>query len=170
MHVGNCWSKTVKPVQGTIVYFQLITDDWFSITGDGRKLASVGLDDNHVIVVWDWKKGEKLATTRWAETFSLLFFLYSYLNEFSEPWFPNLLGYFYSIAEKKKLTRSFPHKIRVFKRTEKARKVAYFIRTSFRWEWRMYHLFSNRFFRFLVSKPRVTRNLFWSSKCPIQRS
>eukprot|EP00794_Sanderia_malayensis_P020047 gene20047-22014_t len=31
---------------------------------DGRKLASVGLDDNHCIVVWDWRKGEKLATTR----------------------------------------------------------------------------------------------------------
>ena len=32
---------------------------------DGKKLASVGLDDNHCIVVWDWRKGEKLATTRW---------------------------------------------------------------------------------------------------------
>ncbi|XP_055878559.1 echinoderm microtubule-associated protein-like 6 isoform X2 [Biomphalaria glabrata] len=31
---------------------------------DGKKLASVGLDDNHTIVVWDWKKGEKLATAR----------------------------------------------------------------------------------------------------------
>ncbi|GFN97686.1 echinoderm microtubule-associated protein-like 6 [Plakobranchus ocellatus] len=33
-------------------------------SADGKKLASVGLDDNHSIVVWDWKKGEKLATTR----------------------------------------------------------------------------------------------------------
>ena len=32
--------------------------------GDGKKLASVGLDDNHSIVVWDWRKGEKLAVTR----------------------------------------------------------------------------------------------------------
>ena len=32
--------------------------------GDGKKLASVGLDDDHCIVVWDWKKGEKLASTR----------------------------------------------------------------------------------------------------------
>ncbi|RDD40098.1 Echinoderm microtubule-associated protein-like 6 [Trichoplax sp. H2] len=31
---------------------------------DGKKLASVGLDDNHTIVVWEWKKGEKIATTR----------------------------------------------------------------------------------------------------------
>ena len=34
------------------------------LAGDGKKLASVGLDDDHCIVVWDWKKGEKLATTR----------------------------------------------------------------------------------------------------------
>ncbi|XP_072031189.1 echinoderm microtubule-associated protein-like 6 isoform X3 [Amphiura filiformis] len=33
-------------------------------SGDGKKLASVGLDDNHCIVVWDWKRGEKLASTR----------------------------------------------------------------------------------------------------------
>ena len=31
---------------------------------DGKRLATIGLDDNHCIVVWDWKKGEKLATTR----------------------------------------------------------------------------------------------------------
>ncbi|XP_077993248.1 echinoderm microtubule-associated protein-like 6 [Glandiceps talaboti] len=33
-------------------------------SGDGKRLASVGLDDNHTIVIWDWKKGEKLSTTR----------------------------------------------------------------------------------------------------------
>ncbi|XP_050404782.1 echinoderm microtubule-associated protein-like 6 [Patella vulgata] len=33
-------------------------------SADGKKLVSVGLDDNHTIVVWDWKKGEKLASTR----------------------------------------------------------------------------------------------------------
>ncbi|OXB63038.1 hypothetical protein ASZ78_014805, partial [Callipepla squamata] len=33
-------------------------------SADGKCLASVGLDDNHAIVFWDWKKGEKLATTR----------------------------------------------------------------------------------------------------------
>ena len=31
---------------------------------DGKFLASVGLDDNHCIVVWKWRRGEKLATTR----------------------------------------------------------------------------------------------------------
>ncbi|XP_046848411.1 echinoderm microtubule-associated protein-like 6 [Xenia sp. Carnegie-2017] len=33
-------------------------------SGDGKKLASVGLDNEHCIVVWDWKRGDKLATTR----------------------------------------------------------------------------------------------------------
>ena len=33
-------------------------------TGDGKKLADVGLDDDHSICVWDWKKEEKLASTR----------------------------------------------------------------------------------------------------------
>ncbi|MGH0154729.1 UNVERIFIED_CONTAM: hypothetical protein FKN15_028429 [Acipenser sinensis] len=31
---------------------------------DGKSLVSIGIDDNHTIVVWDWKKGEKLATAR----------------------------------------------------------------------------------------------------------
>ena len=34
------------------------------LSADGKKLASVGLDDNHLIVVWDWRRGEQLATTR----------------------------------------------------------------------------------------------------------
>lgn len=33
-------------------------------SADGKKLASVGLDDSHMIVVWDWKKGQKLAATK----------------------------------------------------------------------------------------------------------
>ena len=36
----------------------------FVPTGDGKKLASVGLDDDHCIVVWNWYRGEKLASTR----------------------------------------------------------------------------------------------------------
>ncbi|KAJ3613029.1 hypothetical protein NHX12_019285 [Muraenolepis orangiensis] len=30
-------------------------------SADGKRLASVGLDDNHTIVLWDWRKGEKLS-------------------------------------------------------------------------------------------------------------
>ncbi|CAB4035433.1 echinoderm microtubule-associated -like 6 [Paramuricea clavata] len=33
-------------------------------SGDGKKLADIGLDDDHCICIWDWKKAEKLATTR----------------------------------------------------------------------------------------------------------
>uniref|UniRef100_A0A8C9CAS3 EMAP like 6 n=1 Tax=Phocoena sinus TaxID=42100 RepID=A0A8C9CAS3_PHOSS len=33
-------------------------------SADGKCLVSVGLDDFHSIVFWDWKKGEKIATTR----------------------------------------------------------------------------------------------------------
>ncbi|KAI9533540.1 Echinoderm microtubule-associated protein-like 6 [Dissostichus eleginoides] len=31
-------------------------------SADGKSLVSVGLDDGHSIVIWDWKRGEKLAT------------------------------------------------------------------------------------------------------------
>jgi WD40 repeat protein len=37
---------------------------YFWIADDGKKLASVGLDDYHMICVWNWRKGEVLATTR----------------------------------------------------------------------------------------------------------
>ncbi|XP_030627440.1 echinoderm microtubule-associated protein-like 6 isoform X1 [Chanos chanos] len=33
-------------------------------SADGKCLVSVGIDDDHSIIVWDWKKGEKLATAR----------------------------------------------------------------------------------------------------------
>ncbi|PWA20112.1 hypothetical protein CCH79_00017699, partial [Gambusia affinis] len=33
-------------------------------SADGKTLVSVGVDDEHSIVVWDWKRGEKLATAR----------------------------------------------------------------------------------------------------------
>ncbi|XP_041958628.1 echinoderm microtubule-associated protein-like 6 [Alosa sapidissima] len=33
-------------------------------TADGRSLVSVGIDEGHSIVIWDWRKGEKLAKAR----------------------------------------------------------------------------------------------------------
>ncbi|GCB64382.1 hypothetical protein scyTo_0011737, partial [Scyliorhinus torazame] len=33
-------------------------------SSDGKNLVSIGLDDNHTIVVWDWKRGERQATSR----------------------------------------------------------------------------------------------------------
>ena len=32
--------------------------------GDGNMLADVGMDDDHCICVWDWRKQEKIASTR----------------------------------------------------------------------------------------------------------
>nr|XP_015828065.2 echinoderm microtubule-associated protein-like 6 isoform X1 [Nothobranchius furzeri] len=33
-------------------------------TADGKSLVSVGIDEFHSIVIWDWKKGERLAKSR----------------------------------------------------------------------------------------------------------
>ncbi|XP_055018852.1 echinoderm microtubule-associated protein-like 6 [Boleophthalmus pectinirostris] len=33
-------------------------------SAEGKSLVSVGLDDGHSVVIWDWKRGEKLATAR----------------------------------------------------------------------------------------------------------
>uniref|UniRef100_A0A673H1Y5 Echinoderm microtubule-associated protein-like 6 n=1 Tax=Sinocyclocheilus rhinocerous TaxID=307959 RepID=A0A673H1Y5_9TELE len=33
-------------------------------TADGKSLVSVGIDEDHSLVIWDWKKGEKLAKSR----------------------------------------------------------------------------------------------------------
>ncbi|KAM9313939.1 echinoderm microtubule-associated protein-like 6 [Pholidichthys leucotaenia] len=33
-------------------------------TADGKSLISVGIDEFHTIVIWDWKKGERLAKAR----------------------------------------------------------------------------------------------------------
>ncbi|XP_065069605.1 echinoderm microtubule-associated protein-like 6 [Rhopilema esculentum] len=33
-------------------------------SGDGNMLADVGMDDDHCICVWDWRKQEKIASTR----------------------------------------------------------------------------------------------------------
>ncbi|XP_036071655.1 echinoderm microtubule-associated protein-like 6 isoform X3 [Oryzias melastigma] len=33
-------------------------------TADGKSLISVGIDESHSIVIWDWKKGERLAKAR----------------------------------------------------------------------------------------------------------
>jgi len=43
----------------------------FFLTADGKSLVSVGVDDGHSIVVWDWKRGEKLATARYCASFLL---------------------------------------------------------------------------------------------------
>ncbi|MEQ2255440.1 Echinoderm microtubule-associated protein-like 5, partial [Ilyodon furcidens] len=56
-------TETLKPMSVLKGFHQLgvCTLDF---SADGKRLASVGLDDNHTIVLWDWRKGEKLSAMR----------------------------------------------------------------------------------------------------------
>ncbi|MGH0182479.1 UNVERIFIED_CONTAM: hypothetical protein FKN15_009768 [Acipenser sinensis] len=47
--------KTLSVLKGHHQYGVCAVD----FSADGKRLASVGLDDNHTIVLWDWRKGEK---------------------------------------------------------------------------------------------------------------
>ncbi|XP_078490103.1 echinoderm microtubule-associated protein-like 6 [Ciona intestinalis] len=33
-------------------------------SGDGKKLVSIGLDNDHSMAIWDWKRGQRLATSK----------------------------------------------------------------------------------------------------------
>lgn len=59
------------------------------VTGDGKKLADVGLDDDHSICIWDWKKEEKLASTRGHK--DMIFVI---------EWNPFNVNYLVSVGEK----------------------------------------------------------------------
>lgn len=39
-------------------------------SSDGERLASLGLDDYHTLVVWNWRKGYKLASARSVDRFT----------------------------------------------------------------------------------------------------
>uniref|UniRef100_A0A8C0ZH06 Echinoderm microtubule-associated protein-like 5 n=1 Tax=Cyanistes caeruleus TaxID=156563 RepID=A0A8C0ZH06_CYACU len=56
-------TETIKPLSVLKGYHQygVCAVDF---SADGKRLASVGIDDNHTIVLWDWKKGEKLSAVR----------------------------------------------------------------------------------------------------------
>ncbi|CAG10611.1 unnamed protein product, partial [Tetraodon nigroviridis] len=61
--------ETLKPMSVLKGFHQLgvCTLDF---SADGKRLASVGLDENHTIVLWDWKKGEKLSAMRYVHAAS----------------------------------------------------------------------------------------------------
>ncbi|KAB1277577.1 Echinoderm microtubule-associated protein-like 5 [Camelus dromedarius] len=56
-------TETIKPLSVLKGYHQygVCAVDF---SADGKRLASVGIDDSHTIVLWDWKKGEKLSIAR----------------------------------------------------------------------------------------------------------
>ncbi|EAW81394.1 echinoderm microtubule associated protein like 5, isoform CRA_b [Homo sapiens] len=56
-------TETIKPLsilKGHHQYGVSAVD----FSADGKRLASVGIDDSHTVVLWDWKKGEKLSIAR----------------------------------------------------------------------------------------------------------
>ncbi|XP_055449170.1 echinoderm microtubule-associated protein-like 5 [Psammomys obesus] len=61
IHVWD--TETIKPLSILKGYHQygICAVDF---SADGKRLASVGIDDSHTIVLWDWKKGEKLSVAR----------------------------------------------------------------------------------------------------------
>ncbi|KAF4802612.1 hypothetical protein TURU_023792 [Turdus rufiventris] len=67
-HDDDILSLSIHPIKDYVATGQrnlsTFNTQYCFCTADGKCLASVGLDDNHAIVFWDWKKGEKLATTR----------------------------------------------------------------------------------------------------------
>ncbi|KAI4568505.1 hypothetical protein MJT46_008303 [Ovis ammon polii x Ovis aries] len=56
-------TETIKPLSILKGYHQygVCAVDF---SADGKRLASVGIDDSHTVVLWDWKKGEKLSVAR----------------------------------------------------------------------------------------------------------
>ncbi|EHB11852.1 Echinoderm microtubule-associated protein-like 5, partial [Heterocephalus glaber] len=56
-------TETVKPLSILKGYHQygVCAVDF---SADGKRLASVGIDDSHTVVLWDWKKGDKLSIAR----------------------------------------------------------------------------------------------------------
>ncbi|KFO18258.1 Echinoderm microtubule-associated protein-like 5 [Fukomys damarensis] len=56
-------TETVKPLSVLKGYHQYGVSA-VDFSADGKRLASVGIDDSHTLVLWDWKKGEKLSIAR----------------------------------------------------------------------------------------------------------
>ncbi|XP_053700273.1 echinoderm microtubule-associated protein-like 5 [Synchiropus splendidus] len=56
-------TETLKPMSVLKGFHQLGVCA-LDFSADGKRLATVGLDDSHTIVLWDWRKGEKLSTMR----------------------------------------------------------------------------------------------------------
>uniref|UniRef100_A0A8C7YJ93 EMAP like 5 n=1 Tax=Oryzias sinensis TaxID=183150 RepID=A0A8C7YJ93_9TELE len=61
VHVWD--TETLKPISVLKGSHQLGVCA-LDFSADGRRLVSIGLDDNHTIVLWDWRKGETLSAMR----------------------------------------------------------------------------------------------------------
>ncbi|KAJ8792129.1 hypothetical protein J1605_019980 [Eschrichtius robustus] len=66
-HDDDILCLAIHPVKDYVATGQVGPLKDYATTGqiaDGKRLASVGIDDSHTIVLWDWKKGEKLSIAR----------------------------------------------------------------------------------------------------------
>ncbi|KAK7903892.1 hypothetical protein WMY93_016499 [Mugilogobius chulae] len=60
----HIWDTETLKALSVLKGFHQIGVCALDFSADGKRLASVGLDDNHTIVLWDWRKGEKLSAMR----------------------------------------------------------------------------------------------------------
>ncbi|XP_070984031.1 echinoderm microtubule-associated protein-like 5 [Oncorhynchus clarkii lewisi] len=60
----HVWDTEVMTPLSVLKGFHQLGVCALDFSADGKRLASVGLDDNHTIVLWDWRKGEKLSAIR----------------------------------------------------------------------------------------------------------
>ena len=63
VHVWDCVTmQCVSILRGEMLRGVGSVD--FSSQDGGRRLAAVSLDEHHTVHIWDWKKGERLASAR----------------------------------------------------------------------------------------------------------
>uniref|UniRef100_A0AAY4A246 Echinoderm microtubule-associated protein-like 5 n=1 Tax=Denticeps clupeoides TaxID=299321 RepID=A0AAY4A246_9TELE len=60
----HIWETELLKPMSVLKGFHQVGVCALDFSADGKRLASVGLDDNHTIVLWDWRKGEKLSAIR----------------------------------------------------------------------------------------------------------
>uniref|UniRef100_A0A673XFV8 EMAP like 5 n=1 Tax=Salmo trutta TaxID=8032 RepID=A0A673XFV8_SALTR len=60
----HIWDTEIMKPMSVLKGFHQLGVCALDFSADGKRLASVGLDDNHTIVLWDWRKGEKLSAIR----------------------------------------------------------------------------------------------------------
>ncbi|CAB1335195.1 unnamed protein product, partial [Coregonus sp. 'balchen'] len=60
----HIWDTEILKPMSVLKGFHQLGVCALDFSADGKRLASVGLDDNHTIVLWDWRKGEKLSAIR----------------------------------------------------------------------------------------------------------
>nr|XP_039266613.1 echinoderm microtubule-associated protein-like 6 [Styela clava] len=56
-------AETTKPIS-ILKGFHTHGIGCVNFSGDGKRLVSVGIDNDHMLAIWDWRRGEKLASAK----------------------------------------------------------------------------------------------------------